>query len=227
MLSNVVWNMIGKGVLETLYMTLVSTFFAYAIGLPLGIALVVTDQEGIRPQTVINRTLGILVNLLRSVPFLILLIAVQPLTRKIVGTTLGSTATIVPLVIAAAPFIARLVESSVKEVDHGVIEAAQAMGATPAQIVWKVLLPEAKPSLVVGSAIAVTSILSYSAMAGIVGGGGLGDIAIRYGYYRYETEIMLITVALLVLLVQLMQETGMWIARTLDKRTSKKTSNAR
>ncbi len=221
MLTPVVWNMIGKGVLETLYMTLVSTFFAYLLGLPLGIALVVTDREGIAPQPVINRTLGILVNLLRSVPFLILLIAVQPLTRKIVGTTLGSTATIVPLVIAAAPFLARLVESSVKEVDHGVVEAAQSMGASPAQIVWKVLLPEAKPSLIVGSAIAVTSILSYSAMAGIVGGGGLGDIAIRYGYYRYETEIMLITVALLVLLVQLMQETGMWIARTLDKRISK------
>lgn len=222
MLTPVVWNMIGKGILETLYMTLVSTFFAYALGLPLGIALVVTDREGILPQPPINRTLGILVNLLRSVPFLILLIAVQPLTRKIVGTTLGSTATIVPLVIAAAPFIARLVESSVKEVDHGVVEAAQSMGASPAQIVWKVLLPEAKPSLIVGSAIAVTSILSYSAMAGIVGGGGLGDIAIRYGYYRYETEIMLITVALLVLLVQVMQETGMWIARTLDKRVSKK-----
>lgn len=221
MLTPVVWNMIGKGILETLYMTLVSTFFAYLLGLPLGIALVVTDREGILPQPLINRTLGILVNLLRSVPFLILLIAVQPLTRKIVGTTLGSTATIVPLVIAAAPFLARLVESSVKEVDHGVVEAAQSMGASPAQIVWKVLLPEAKPSLIVGSAIAVTSILSYSAMAGIVGGGGLGDIAIRYGYYRYETEIMLITVALLVLLVQLMQETGMWIARTLDKRISK------
>ncbi|HWQ99080.1 MAG TPA: methionine ABC transporter permease [Clostridia bacterium] len=221
MLTTVVWNMIGKGILETLYMTLVSTFFAYLLGLPLGIALVVTDQEGIAPRPVINRTLGILVNLLRSVPFLILLIAVQPLTRKIVGTTLGSTATIVPLVIAAAPFLARLVESSVKEVDHGVVEAAQSMGASPAQIVWKVLLPEAKPSLIVGSAIAVTSILSYSAMAGIVGGGGLGDIAIRYGYYRYETEIMLITVALLVLLVQVMQETGMWIARTLDKRISK------
>jgi D-methionine transport system permease protein len=227
MLTPVVWNMIGKGVLETLYMTLVSTFFAYLLGLPLGIALVVTDREGILPQPATNRTLGILVNLLRSVPFLILLIAVQPLTRKIVGTTLGSTATIVPLVIAAAPFIARLVESSVKEVDHGVVEAAQSMGASPAQIVWKVLLPEAKPSLVVGSAIAVTSILSYSAMAGIVGGGGLGDIAIRYGYYRYETEIMLITVALLVFLVQVMQETGMWIARTLDKRVSKKASNAR
>ncbi len=221
MLTPVVWNMIGKGILETLYMTLVSTFFAYLLGLPLGIALVVTDQEGIAPRPVINRTLGILVNLLRSVPFLILLIALQPLTRKIVGTTLGSTATIVPLVIAAAPFLARLVESSVKEVDRGVVEAAQSMGASLAQIVWKVLLPEAKPSLIVGSAIAVTSILSYSAMAGIVGGGGLGDIAIRYGYYRYETEIMLITVALLVLLVQLMQETGMWIARTLDKRISK------
>lgn len=221
MLTPVVWNMIGKGILETLYMTLVSTFFAYLLGLPLGIALVVTDREGIAPMPVINRTLGILVNLLRSVPFLILLIAVQPLTRKIVGTTLGSTATIVPLVIAAAPFLARLVESSVKEVDHGVVEAAQSMGASPAQIVWKVLLPEAKPSLIVGSAIAVTSILSYSAMAGIVGGGGLGDIAIRYGYYRYENEIMLITVSLLVLLVQLMQETGMWIARTLDKRISK------
>jgi D-methionine transport system permease protein len=176
-------DMILLGLKETLYMTIVSTFLAYVLGLPLGIALVVTDKEGIKPFRIINGILNIIINVLRSVPFLILLIAVIPFTRFIVGTPLGSTATIVPLVIASAPFIARLVESSLKEVDKGVIEAAQSMGASGFKIIYKVMIPEAKPSLIIGSAIAITTILSYSAMAGIVGGGGLGDIAIRYGYY--------------------------------------------
>ena len=218
MFESVVWNMLGRGLLETLYMTLVSTVFAYLFGLPLGITMVVTDKEGIQPWESFNWILGLIVNLLRSVPFLILLITVMPVTRFVVGTTLGSNATVVPLVIAAAPFIARLVESSLKEVDKGVIEAAQSMGASPMQIITKVLLPEARPSLLVGSAIAVTTILSYSAMSGIVGGGGLGDIAIRYGYYRSQTDIMLITVALLVIIVQILQEVGMKLAKIGDKR---------
>ena len=165
-----------------------------------------------------NWILGLIINLFRSIPFLILLIMVLPVTRAIVGTTIGTNATIVPLVIAAAPFIARLVESSLKEVDKGVIEAAQSMGASSMQIITKVLLPEARPSLIVGAAIAVTTILSYSAMAGFIAGGGLGDIAIRYGYHRYQTDIMLVTVVLLVLIVQVLQEAGMRLARLGDKR---------
>jgi len=216
--DSVIVNMLAKGFMETLYMTFVSSAVAYLLGLPLGIVLVVTDKDGIRPIPWLNWFLGVIINLLRSVPFLILLITVIPITRFITGTTLGSTATIVPLVIAAAPFIARLVESSLKEVDRGVIEAAQSMGASPLQIVFKVLLPEARPSLIVGSAIAVTTILSYSAMTGFVGGGGLGDIAIRYGYYRYQTGIMLVTVVLLVIIVQVLQELGMKLAKISDKR---------
>ncbi|HAN44518.1 MAG TPA: methionine ABC transporter permease [Ruminococcaceae bacterium] len=210
--------MIAEGFVESLYMTVFSTLIAYIIGLPLGIALVATDKNGICPLKWLNNVLGFIINILRSVPFLILLIAVTPITRFITGTTLGSTATIVPLVIASAPFIARLVESSIKEVDKGVIEAAQSMGASNFEIIFKVLLPEARPSLIVGAAIAVTTILSYSAMAGIVGGGGLGDIAIRYGYYRYQTDIMLVTVALLVIIVQVLQEIGMKLAKKSDKR---------
>ena len=209
MFDSAVWSMIGRGVLESLYMTLVSTVFAYLFGLPLGIVMVVTDKDGIYPRKVFNWILGLIINILRSVPFLILLVVVIPVTRFIVGTTLGSTATIVPLVISAAPFIARLVESSMKEVDKGVIEAAQSMGASSMQIITKVLLPEARPSLLVGSAIAISTILGYSAMAGFVGGGGLGDIAIRYGYHRYQTDIMLVTVALLVIIVQGFQVVGM------------------
>jgi D-methionine transport system permease protein len=216
--SSVVTKMIGFGLLETLYMTLVSTTLAYVIGLPLGFALVVSDGSQNSLVRGINTVLGIVVNLLRSVPFLILLVAVIPVTRFIVGTSIGSTATIVPLVIASAPFVARLVESSLKEVDKGVIEAAQCMGASMTQIIYKVMLPEAKPSLIVGSAIAVTTILSYSALAGFVGGGGLGDIAVRYGYYRYQEDIMLITVALLVIIVQILQEIGMRLAKISDKR---------
>ncbi len=212
------WKMLAEGLVDTLYMTLASTALSYLLGLPLGLLLVITEKDGIAPLPVFNRILGVIINLLRSIPFLILLVWVMPITRAIIGTTIGASATVVPLVIAAAPFIARMVESSIKEVDPGVIEAAQSMGATRTQIVWKVLLPEAKPSLIVGAAISITTILGYSAMAGFVGGGGLGDIAIRFGYYRYEDDIMLVTVVILVLLVQIMQEVGMRIATTGDKR---------
>lgn len=218
MFDQAVVNMIWVGVLQTLYMTIVSTALAYVIGLPLGVVLILTQEDGITPKPVLYRILDVIVNILRSIPFLILLIAVMPLTRLIVGTTIGSNATIVPLVIAAFPFIARMVESSLKEVSPGLIEAALSMGATPFQIVTKVFLPEAVPSLTVGAAISITTILGYSAMAGIVGGGGLGDIAIRYGYYRYETGIMVVTVILLVLIVQLFQEVGTYIAKREDKR---------
>lgn len=207
-----------QGLWESLYMTLVSTLLAYVLGLPLGLVLVVTDRDGIYPVPWLNTLLGVIVNMLRSVPFLILLVAIIPFTRLIVGTFIGSTATIVPLVIGSAPFVARMVESSIKEVDAGVVEAAQSMGASPFQIVWKVLLPEAKPSLVVGAAIAVTTILSYSALAGFVGGGGLGAIAINYGYYRYQSGIMLVTVLILVVIVQVLQEVGMRLSRAGDKR---------
>ena len=210
--------LIVQGTFETLYMTLASTLLAYLIGLPMGVLLVTSDSEGIVPMRLLNQVLNIVVNITRSIPFLILLIAVIPLTRLITGTTIGSTATIVPLVIAAAPFIARLVESSIKEVDYGIIEALLSMGASPMQVVTKVMIPEAKPSLIIGAAIATTTILGYSAMAGIVGGGGLGDIAIRFGYYRYETGMMVITVVLLVLIVQLFQEVGMKIAQKQDRR---------
>lgn len=208
----------GQGTIETLYMTLVSTVMAYVVGMPLGLALVATDKDGIFPMPIINRILGMIINIFRSIPFLIFLIFIMPVTKVIVGTVIGSKATIVPLVVAAAPFIARLVESSLKEVDRGVVEAAESMGASPFDIVFKVLLPEAKPSLLIGSAIAVTTILGYSAMAGVVGGGGLGAIAINYGYYRYQKDIMFITVILLVVIVQVLQEFGMKIAKTCDKR---------
>lgn len=211
-------QMLGMGIYESLYMTLISTFMSYVIGLPMGLILVSTDKDGIYPIVWLNKLLGLIVNILRSVPFLILMITVIPVTRKIVGTTIGSKATIVPLVIAAAPFIARVVESSLKEVDKGVIEAAESMGASPFQIMFKVLLPEAKPSLLVGAAISVTTILGYSAMAGIIGGGGLGAIAMNYGLYRYQRDIMFITVILLVIIVQIMQEIGMKIANISDKR---------
>lgn len=217
------WNkeiimMLAEGIFDTLYMTLFSTILAYVIGLPLGIILVITEKGSLMPHKWVNKVLNIIVNITRSIPFLILLVALIPFTRFVVGTTIGSTATIVPLVIASAPFIARLVESSIKEIDKGVIEAALSMGASSFEIIYKVMIPEAKPSLLVGSAIATTTILSYSAMAGFVGGGGLGDIAIRYGYYRYQKDIMLVTVILLVIIVQILQEIGMYIANKQDKR---------
>lgn len=210
--------MMLTGVGETLYMTFLPSFLSYLIGIPLGILLVVTDSNGIKPIPAIQKTLGLLINLLRSVPFIILLVMALSFTRLIVGTTLGAKAVVVPLVIAASPYVARVVESSLKEVDQGVIEAAQSMGASNLQIIWKVLLPEARPSLLVGGTISITTILGYSAMAGFVGGGGLGAIAINYGYYRYETGMMMVAVILLVIIVQLIQEIGMKIAKKNDKR---------
>lgn len=222
-------SLIGNGFLETLFMTLVSTILAYLLGLPLGVILVISEKQGIltaaprkagfiRIVNNFNRVLNIIVNMLRSVPFLILLFAVSPLTKAIMGTTVGSKAAIVSLTIAAFPFIARLVESSLKEVDKGVIEAAQSMGARTWQIVYKVLLHEAKPSILVGAAIATTTILGYSAMAGIVGGGGLGAIAINYGYYRSETSVMWVMIVVLVAIVQVFQGIGMRLANWSNKR---------
>ncbi len=221
MFSEAVIKMILEGIVDSLYMIFLSSLIAYGIGLPLGILLVVTDKDGIAPFTVFNKILGVIVNLIRSVPFIILLVAVMPFTRAVVGTTIGPKAVVVPLIIASAPYIARVVESSLKEVDLGVIEAAQSMGAGPYQIIYKVLIPEAKPSLIIGGAIVVTTILSYSAMAGIVGGGGLGDIAIRYGYYRYEEEIMFVIVVILVIIVQIIQELGNFWMKSTDKRINK------
>ncbi len=211
-------TMLLEGTRDTLYMTLVSTLFGYIIGLPVGILLTISDKDGIRPNRVLYRVLDVIVNIMRSIPFLILLILVIPITKLIVGKSYGSSATIVPLVIAAAPFIARMVESSLKEVDKGVIEAATSMGASDFTIIRKVLIPEARTSLLVGVTIVTGTILGYSAMAGTVGGGGLGDIAIRYGYYRYQTDVMLITIVILVALVQILQGIGMIISRKLDRR---------
>lgn len=211
-------SMLVRGFGDTLYMTFVSTLLAYVIGLPLGIVLVVTDKDGIRPIVWLNNVLGFIINVIRSVPFLILLITIIPFTRLIIGTSIGPNATIVALVVAAAPFVARVVESSLKEVDKGVIEAAQSMGTSTFQLIYKVLIPEAIPSLLVGGALAITTILSYSALAGFTGGGGLGDIAIRYGYNRYQTDIMLVTVVLLVVIVQALQTIGMKFAKISDRR---------
>lgn len=211
-------NMIITGVWQTVYMTLVSTLFGYVLGLPWGIALTVTAKDGLHPNKAVYRILDIAANIMRSVPFLIMLILVMPLTMLVVGKTYGSTATIVPLVISAAPLIARMVESSLNEVDHGVIEAAQSVGATNFQIVTKVLIGEARVSLVSGATITIGTVLGYSAMAGTIGGGGLGDIAIRYGYYRYQADILWTTVILLVLLVQLFQAIGTLISVRMDKR---------
>jgi len=213
-------QMLLKGIGETLYMTLASTLFGYILGLPMGIILTITDNVGICPNRAVYKILDIVVNILRSVPFLILLIVLIPITKIIVGKSYGSTATIVPLTIAAAPFIARMVESSLKEVDAEVVEAAKSMGAGTFDIIWKVLLVEARTSLLSGMTIATGTILGYSAMAGVIGGGGLGDIAIRYGYYRYETNIMMVTVVLLVILVQILQTIGMRISVKFDKRKS-------
>lgn len=211
-------KMLAEGVVDTLYMTLVSTLFAYVFGMIMGVVLVVCRPDGIRPCVPLYKVLDIVVNLTRSFPFLILMIAVIPFTRALVGTTIGNTATVVPLVISAAPFVARLIESSLLEVDRGIVEAAQSMGASTWQIIVKVLLPEATPSLINGSAIAATTILGYSAMSGAVGGGGLGKLAIMYGYNRYQTGIMFATVVLLIIIVQIFQEIGNRAAKRSDKR---------
>lgn len=218
MFDSTVITMLLEGIRDTLYMTLASTLLGYLFGLPMGILLTVTDKDGIKPNAPLYKMMDVIINMVRSVPFLILLILLIPFTRFLVGKSYGSTATIVPLVVAAAPYIARMVESSLKEVDSGVIEAARSMGASNFDIIFKVMLVEARTSLIVGATISIGTILGYSAMAGTVGGGGLGDIAVRYGYHRWQTDIMLVTVALLIILFQIFQTIGMKIASNLDKR---------
>ena len=212
------WQMILSNTGVSLYIVLASTLLSYLFGIPIGIILVITSKDGIHPMPVLNSVLGIIVNLLRSVPFLLMIFMIMPLTTLITGTSFGANATIVPLVFSDAPYIARLIESSLREIDFGVIEAAQSMGASNWQIITKVMLPESKPSLLVGAAIAATTILGYSAMAGVLGGGGLGDIAIRYGYYRYDKPLMYVCIVLLVIITQILQEAGLKIATKTDKR---------
>ena len=211
-------SMIVTGIGETLLMVFFSTIFGYIFGLPLGVILFMSDKDGIKPNSKLYRVLDIIVNIGRSIPFLILLILIIPFTKLIVGKSYGTVATIVPLTVSAIPFIGRMVESSLKEVDKGVIEAAQSMGASTLTIITRVLLLEARPSLINGATICLGTIIGYSAMAGTVGGGGLGDIAIRYGYYRYQTDIMIVTVVIIVLLVQVFQLIGNKLSSSLDKR---------
>ena len=207
-MTEAIWQMIFEGLWETLYMTILSTVIAYIVGLPLGILLSVTGKGGILRNRAVNGILGAVVNILRSVPFLILLVVLIPFTRLLVGTSLGTTATIVPLTIGSIPIVARMVESSLQEVPPGIIEAAESMGASPLEIIVRFMLPEAVPSLLLGSAINLATILGYSAMAGFVGGGGLGDIAIQYGFYRYQSDILFVSVAILIIIVQIFQEAG-------------------
>lgn len=210
--------MLLEGIRDTVYMTLVSTIVGYIVGLPMGVVLAVTDKDGIKPNRVIYRILDVISNIIRSIPFLILLILLIPFTRFVVGKSYGSTATIIPLVITAAPYIGRLVESAIKEVDKGVIEAARSMGASNLDIIFRVLLVEARTAIVTGATIALGTILGYSAMAGTVGGGGLGDIAVRYGYYRWQTGIMIVTVILIIVLFQTFQTVGMKLSKVIDHR---------
>lgn len=213
------WETMGKLLTfstgETIYMVVVSTLLAYVIGVPLGIILVISSPGHIMPNPWVERTLGTLINIFRSIPFIILLVLLIPVTKAIVGTYIGTTAAIVPLVLSSAPFVARLVETSLKEVPYGVVEAALSMGSSPWQIIKKVLLPEAKGSLVLGIAITTISVIGYTAMAGAVGGGGLGAVAIQYGYNRFRTDIMILTVIILVIIVQIIQSIGTALARKL------------
>ena len=211
-------SLLGQGTLDSLYMIIVCTVVSYIIGLPIGVSLIVTAPGGIRPMPLYNKVVGFVVNILRSVPFLILMIALMPYIRIVIGTGIGKEAATAALIVAAAPFVARLVEQSLLEVDPGVIEAAQAMGASNFQIVWKVLLLEARPSLFNGAAVATINILGYTAMAGIVGAGGLGEIAIRYGLYRFQPSIMWITIVILVIMVQIFQEIGIRVVAKYDNR---------
>jgi len=214
MLFRTLWEATG----QTLYMVGVSVVAAQILGMPLGVLLVISDKGHIAENRLLNKILSVIVNIGRSIPFIILLVAIIPFTRFIIGTYIGTTAAIVPLTVAAIPFVARVVESSLKEVDPGVIEAAQAMGASPWQIVYKVLLPEALPGLVLGFTLTAINLVGYSAMAGTVGGRGLGDLAIRFGYQRFRGDIIFYTVVILLVLVQLIQALGNWLARKLSRR---------
>lgn len=211
-------GLLVEGTIDTLVMVIVSTLFAYLLGLPMGVALILTQPHGIRPNRVLNRVLGWIINIGRSLPFIILMVAIMDFTKLIVGTKIGVKGAIVPLVVSAAPFIARMVETSLAEVDAGVVEAAQSMGASPLQIVWKVYLPEAKPSLILGGAISIVTILAYTAIAGAVGAGGLGDLAIRYGYQRRVPSMMWVTVIFLIVLVQVIQYVFSRVSTRIDKR---------
>ncbi|MEG6523208.1 methionine ABC transporter permease [Desulfotomaculum sp. 1211_IL3151] len=206
-----------KATWDTLYMTIVSVVFASVLGIPLGVILVITDKGHIKENLTLNRVLGSIVNIFRSYPFIILLLALGPFTKFVVGTTIGTTAAIVPLTVAAAPFVARMVETSLKEVNWGVVEASLAMGASTWQIIRKVLLPEALPGIILGTTITAIAVVGYSAMAGVVGGGGLGDLAIRYGYMRFDSVVMVTTVVILVIMVQIMQTLGNILAEKFNK----------
>ena len=216
-MSNEMIELLIKSFWETGYMVVASTVLASLIGIPLGIILTVTRNGHILPNAVINSVLGVIVNATRSTPFIILMVAIIPLTRMLVGSSIGTTAAIVPLTISAAPFIARVIESSLLEIDHGVIEAAQSMGASPMQIIYKVLLPESLHSIVLGITLAVIALIGYSAMSGVLGGGGLGDLAIRYGYQRFQPDVMIVTVVILILMVQLIQFIGDTLSKKLNK----------
>lgn len=207
-----------QGTVDTLLMVSISTVFAYLIGLPLGVALIMTQPHGIRPNQGAYCILDWIINVGRSLPFIILMVAIMPFTKLVVGTKIGVKGAIVPLVVSAAPFIARMVETALSEVDAGVVEAAQSMGASPTQIVWKVYLPEAKPSLILGGAISIVTILAYTAIAGTVGAGGLGDIAVRYGHNRNVPSVMWVTVVFLIILVQIIQFVFNWLSKRIDKR---------
>jgi len=209
---------LSHAALETLYMVGVSTLLTVVLGLPLGVLLVITDRNGLKSVPALNQVLGAVVNFARSLPFIILLVVVIPFTRFVVGTSIGSTAAIVPLSLAAIPFFARVAETALREVDRGLVEAAQAMGCTTWQIIRKVLLPEALPSLILGIALTIINLIGYSAMAGVIGGGGLGDVAVRYGYQRFETAVMVVTVVLLVVVVQGIQILGSKLALKVSKR---------
>ena len=217
-MSQQIINLLLQGFLETVQMTVISTVVAVLLGVPLGVILVITSRGHIMQNEAVNKVLGAIVNATRSIPFIILMVAIIPFTRLVAGTSIGTTAACVPLTLAAIPFWARLVETAIKEVNSGVIEAAQSMGATPLQIIWKVLLPEALPTLIDNITVLIVNLISYSAMAGAIGGGGLGDIAIRYGYQRFQGDVMLATIIILIVLVQVIQSLGDYLSRKVNKK---------
>ena len=217
-MSQQIINLLLQGFLETVQMTVISTVVAVLLGVPLGVILVITSRGHIMQNEAVNKVLGAIVNATRSIPFIILMVAIIPFTRLVAGTSIGTTAACVPLTLAAIPFLARLVETAIKEVNGGVIEAAQSMGATPLQIIWKVLLPEALPTVIDNITVLIVNLISYSAMAGAIGGGGLGDIAIRYGYQRFQGDVMLATIIILIVLVQVIQSAGDYLSRKVNKK---------
>ena len=217
-MSQQIINLLIQGFLETVQMTVISTVVAVLLGVPLGVILVITSRGHIMQNEAVNKVLGAIVNATRSIPFIILMVAIIPFTRLVAGTSIGTTAACVPLTLAAIPFLARLVETAIKEVNGGVIEAAQSMGATLLQIIWKVLLPEALPTLIDNITVLIVNLISYSAMAGAIGGGGLGDIAIRYGYQRFQGDVMLATIVILIVLVQVIQSLGDYLSRKVNKK---------